>query len=294
MKKVITYGTFDLFHEGHRRLLERAKSLGDYLIVGVTSDKYDRERGKLNVRDSLQTRIESVLASGFADEIVIEEYLGQKVSDIERLNVDVFVIGSDWRGKFDYLAKYCEVVYLERTIGVSSTDLRKEGPKLLRMGIITDSLDDGGICAQTHFVSGLEISGVYFTAEEAEGDADSAETFRAKYELLKAFDSENDLYEWNSVVYIHTRRNHRFKYASAALNSGCNVVCDVPLDSPEETEEIKRTAGEKGLVFAEYTPIAYLLSETTQMIESGRFESIALSHDEAERLVDLLEQGDLL
>ena len=266
MKKVITYGTFDLFHEGHQRLLERAKALGDYLIVGVTSDKYDRERGKLNVRDNLEARIESVRQSGFADEIIVEEYLGQKVSDIEKLGVDTFVIGNDWVGKFDYLSKYCEVVYLERTKGVSSTGLRNEGAKLLRLGIISDTLDDGGICAQVHFVSGLEISGVYIPADETEGDDNSSEEFRSKYDLQKAFNTENGLYEWNGIVYIHTRINHRYKYAEAALNAGCNVVCDMPLGNVEEADRIKKVANEKGLLFVEYTPIVQLLSEATQMI----------------------------
>lgn len=121
MKKVITYGTFDLFHEGHKRLLERAKTLGDYLIVGVTSQHYDIERGKLNVSDSLMQRIEHVRESGFADEIIIEEYEGQKVDDILRYKIDVFAIGSDWKGKFDYLNQYTKVVYLDRTKGISST-----------------------------------------------------------------------------------------------------------------------------------------------------------------------------
>ena len=98
MKKVITYGTFDLFHEGHYKLLERAKALGDYLIVGVTSEEFDRSRGKLNVVDSLVTRIENVKKSGFADEIIVEEVQGQKVRDINKYNVDIFSVGSDGTG----------------------------------------------------------------------------------------------------------------------------------------------------------------------------------------------------
>ena len=92
MTKVITYGTFDLFHEGHYRLLQRAKALGDYLIVGVTTEKYDLERGKLNVVDSLPIRIENVKKTGFVDEIVIEETLGQKISDIQKYHIDIFTV----------------------------------------------------------------------------------------------------------------------------------------------------------------------------------------------------------
>ena len=115
MTKVITYGTFDLFHEGHYRLLQRAKALGDYLIVGVTTEAYDLTRGKLNVIDSLMTRIENVRRTGFADEIIIEESSGQKFNDIIKYQIDIFTVGSDWVGAFDYLKDYCQVVYLERT-----------------------------------------------------------------------------------------------------------------------------------------------------------------------------------
>ena len=125
MKRVITYGSFDLFHEGHYRLLQRAKALGDYLIVGVTTESYDRQRGKLNVVDSLMTRMENVKKTGFADEIIIEESAGQKYSDIKKYNGDIFTVGSDWVGAFDYLKDICEVVYLERTKDISSTMLRE-------------------------------------------------------------------------------------------------------------------------------------------------------------------------
>ena len=121
MRKVITYGSFDLFHEGHYNLLKRAKALGDYLIVGITTEQYDESRGKLNIIDSLINRIDNVRATGFADEIIIEDHAGQKVEDIQKYNIDVFAIGSDWVGAFDHLKEYCEVVYLERTRNVSST-----------------------------------------------------------------------------------------------------------------------------------------------------------------------------
>ena len=115
MKRVITYGTYDLLHYGHLKLLERAKALGDYLIVGVTADDFDRKRGKINVQQTLIERIEAVRSTGLADEIIVEEYEGQKIDDIKRLGVDVFTVGSDWIGEFDYLQEFCKVVYLERT-----------------------------------------------------------------------------------------------------------------------------------------------------------------------------------
>ncbi len=124
MTKVITYGTFDLLHHGHIRLLKRAKELGDYLIVGVKSDMFVKERGKFNVQKSIRERIEDVEKTGYADLVIIEEYDGQKINDIQKYGIDVFVIGSDWEGKLDYLNAYCKVVYLERTPGISSTKLR--------------------------------------------------------------------------------------------------------------------------------------------------------------------------
>ena len=98
MVKVITYGTYDMLHYGHIRLLERARELGDYLIVGVTADDFDRSRGKINVEQSLAERMEGVRATGLADEIIVEEYEGQKIDDIQRYDVDIFTVGSDWRG----------------------------------------------------------------------------------------------------------------------------------------------------------------------------------------------------
>lgn len=138
MIKVITYGTYDLLHYGHIRLLKRAKALGDYLIVGVTADSFDVARGKINVRQTLMERIEAVKATGLADEIVIEEYEGQKIDDIRRFGVDIFAIGSDWKGHFEYLKEFCKVVYLDRTQGISSSELRAE-KRELRIGLVGES-----------------------------------------------------------------------------------------------------------------------------------------------------------
>lgn len=125
MKRVITYGTFDLFHEGHYKLLKRAKELGDYLIVGVTDEKYDIERGKVNVVDTLKTRIDNIRNTNIADMIIVENREGQKIEDIIKYSIDVFVIGNDWLGKFEYLKEYCEVIYLDRTPGISSSIKRE-------------------------------------------------------------------------------------------------------------------------------------------------------------------------
>lgn len=115
MKIVITYSTYDLLHQVHLNLLKRAKELGDYLIVGVTNDNFDFDRCKLNVRNNVLERVEAVKATGYADKIIIEDYVGQKIDDIQKYDVDIFAIGSDWEGKFDYLNEFCQVDYQPRT-----------------------------------------------------------------------------------------------------------------------------------------------------------------------------------
>ena len=161
MKKVITYGTYDLLHQGHINLLRRAKELGDYLIVGVTSDSFDKGRGKLNVRNNVLERVEAVKATGYADEIIIEDYLGQKIDDIQRYDVDIFAIGSDWEGKFDYLNEYCKVVYLPRTEGISSTMLREETQEVFRIGIVGSGRIARRFVPETKVVNSVEVTAVY-------------------------------------------------------------------------------------------------------------------------------------
>ena len=169
MKKVITYGSFDLFHRGHYNLLKRAKALGDYLIVGVTTEQYDKSRGKLNVCDSLSERIESVRKTGFADEIIVEDHIGQKVEDIIKYHIDILTVGSDWIGEFDNLKKYCEVVYLERTKDISSTMLRTNNMNLVRLGIIGSGRIAERFMQEIKYVSGIVPVGVYNPHRESAG-----------------------------------------------------------------------------------------------------------------------------
>ncbi|WP_294345938.1 glycerol-3-phosphate cytidylyltransferase [uncultured Clostridium sp.] len=125
MRKVITYGTFDLFHVGHLNLLRRAKELGDYLIVAVSSDVFNASKGK-KAYHSIEDRVKILEAIEYVDEVILEESWDQKIDDILSKNVDVFVMGDDWRGEFDYLKDYCEVVYLPRTKGISTTKIKEE------------------------------------------------------------------------------------------------------------------------------------------------------------------------
>ena len=163
MKKVITYGTFDLLHQGHINLLRRAKELGDYLIVGVTNDNFDRERGKLNVRNNVLERVEAVRATGFADQVIIEDYVGQKIDDIQKYDVDIFAIGSDWEGKFDYLNEFCKVVYLPRTEGISSTQLRDESQETVSVGIVGCGRVARRFPQEADVVNGVRVVAAYDT-----------------------------------------------------------------------------------------------------------------------------------
>ena len=125
MKKVITYGTFDLLHYGHINLLQRAKALGDYLIVAVSSDEFNRQKGKV-CYFSYKERKRMVEALRCVDLVIPEESWDQKISDVREFRVDTFVMGDDWKGKFDFLKDYCEVVYLPRTPEISTTKIKQD------------------------------------------------------------------------------------------------------------------------------------------------------------------------
>ena len=246
MVKVITYGTFDVLHYGHIRLLERAKELGDYLIVGITSDDYDKTRGKINNQQSLMERIASVEATGLADEIIVEEYEGQKIDDIRRLNVDIFTVGSDWVGKFDYLNEYCKVVYLPRTEGVSSSKLRAEKRKL-RIGTI----GNGNLCKK--FVGELQyVNGVEYTPCD-------------------------DTLEGVDAVYVASHPERHYQDVKRALNAGKHVICESPIAlKVAEYRELKQLAAEKCLILEDAIKTAYSTAYSRLLVlaKSGRIGDI--------------------
>lgn len=127
MKRILTYGTFDLLHYGHIRLLKRAKALGDYLIVALSTDEFNEIKGK-KAYHNYETRKQMLEAIRYVDLVIPENNWEQKISDVKRYDVDIVVMGSDWAGsdRFDYLQEYCEVVYLERTEGVSTTKIKND------------------------------------------------------------------------------------------------------------------------------------------------------------------------
>lgn len=264
MVKVITYGTFDLLHYGHIRLLERAKALGDYLIVGVTAEDFDKERGKINVQQSLMERIEAIKNSGLADEVIVEEYEGQKIDDIQRYEVDIFAIGSDWSGKFDYLKEYCKVVYLDRTVGVSSTGLRSER-NLVRLGLVGSI---GGIrkyIAESSFVNGLVVEGVLV------GDK---EQFTKEYpEIVFMADSFDELLKKVDAVYIVSPPSNHYRQIRIALLQGKHVLCESPIAlNVEQYKELVALAQEKGLVLMDAIKTAYGMAynRLVLLLKSGK------------------------
>lgn len=251
MVRVITYGTFDLFHEGHYRLLERAKALGDYLIVGVTTDAYDKTRGKLNVIDPLPVRIENVKKTGFADEVIIEEAAGQKFNDIKKFHIDIFTVGSDWVGCFDYLKDYCQVIYLERTKNISSTMLREQNSPIQRVGIIGTGRIAHRFIPEAKLVSGITTQGVYNPHKE------STERFARKWEINGYTDLEK-FYESIDSAYIASPHETHYSYIKSALEHGKHVLCEKPMVlKRSQAEELFSYAREHGLVLFEGIKTAY-------------------------------------
>lgn len=249
MVKVITYGTYDMLHRGHIRLLERAKALGDYLIVGVTADDFDKTRGKINVQQSLMERIEGVKSTGLADEIIIEEYEGQKIDDIKKYDVDIFTVGSDWKGKFDYLNEYCEVIYLERTQGVSSTEIR-EKKRQLRMGLIGESKYLCKLIKESTYVNGLSIEAIY---------SDLSEDIPFELKKLKTVTNNFDTFI-NAVdaVYIRSFPTKHYEQIKKILSAGKHVLCESPITlDKHECRELFELALSKGCILMEAIKTAY-------------------------------------
>ncbi len=258
MIKVITYGTFDLLHQGHINILKRARALGDYLIVGVTTENFDITRGKINVSQSLMERMEAVRRTGLADEVIPEEYEGQKIDDIIRNNVSVFAVGSDWEGHFDYLNEYCKVIYLPRTEGISSSQLRASNA--IKLGVVGGDPTVYKLIEQAKNVNGLEISGLYSDEADIVLKADKA------YKTYDALLAEND------AVYVAVRPENRFEYISRALNSGKHVISESPISlDGKQAESLYRLAEEKKLILFDSIKTAYGLpfQRLVLLIKSG-------------------------
>ena len=266
MKKVITYGTYDLLHQGHLNLLKRAKALGDYLIVGVTNDNFDRDRGKLNVRNNVLERVEAVKATGYADQIIIEDYVGQKIDDIQKYNVDIFAIGSDWEGKFDYLKEFCQVIYLPRTEGISSTMLRDETQKAIKIGVVGAGRIAERFVPESSSVNYVIIEGVY------DLDIQKARFFAANHQIDHVYHNYEDLLDNINAVYIATPHLCHYEQTKTALLKKKHVLCETPLVlNGNEARELYALAKEHEVVLLEANKTAYApaFNHLITMIKSG-------------------------
>jgi len=268
MIKVITYGTYDLFHYGHQRLLERAKELGDYLIVGVTADDFDKQRGKINVKQSLMERIESVRATGLADEIIIEEYEGQKIDDIKRYGVDIFTVGSDWVGHFDYLKDYCDVVYLERTEGVSSSDIRSKY-RSINLGLVGEGNILKKFYDESQLVNGIVVNAIctYNENEKKQYEKENLLLTNDYEELLQAVDA----------VFIISHPSQHYSQIKEALNNGKHVLCESPFTLNEkECVELENLALKNNLILMDSIKTAYstAYSRLLLLLKGGKIGDI--------------------
>lgn len=277
MRKVITYGTFDLLHRGHMALLERAKKLGDYLIVGVTSDQFDRSRGKLCVAQSTIERVDAVRRTGLADLVIIEEYEGQKIEDVKRYGVDIFAIGSDWVGHFDYLREWCDVVYLERTKGISSTQLRTESSPIVRIGVIDDGRMAERFKREIDVVGGSVYAGACFADE--------------------GFERIDKLMGRCDALIVAAQFNYQSSLIERCLQSGKHVLYTPPaFESEKRARYCMSLADEKGLVLFEGLKTQYFpaFKQLLLLIESGRIgeiRDIRLSCSQASVNFDLAAAG---
>lgn len=249
--KVITYGTYDMLHYGHIRLLERAKKLGNYFIVAVTSDDFDKARGKFNVQQSLPERISAIQATGIADEIIIEEYEGQKIDDIKRYAVDIFAIGSDWTGRFDYLNEFCKVVYLDRTKGISSSQIRANYRKI-RIGLVGDTNEIlTKFARECKFVNGTDVVGYFGKLPGLQKMCGNINNYLDYKKLLQEVDA----------VYIAVNPNERRNYIKQALEYKKHILCDPPIAiRKSDCEELFDIAKKNDCILMDGNKTAYALA----------------------------------
>ena len=288
MKKVITYGTYDLLHYGHVRLLERAKALGDYLIVGVTADDFDRGRGKINVVQPLMERIEAVRQTGIADEIIVEEYEGQKIDDIRRYDVDLFAIGSDWKGVFDYLSEYCQVVYLPRTEGISSTKIRTVN-SFLRLGMIGSYSGIRRYADEVKYVNGMEVTALCCTR--------NIEECRKYYNgKVNVVESLSDVLKQADAVYIVSHPTLHYKHIKQALLAKKHVLCEAPLTlSVAQTKELFTLAEKQGVVLMDSVKTAFSMAydRLVLLVKSGKIGKVVSVDATCTSLADMRDvRGD--
>jgi len=249
-------------------LLERAKALGDYLIVGVTADDFDKTRGKINVQQSLIERIEAVKATGIADEIIVEEYEGQKIDDIKRYDIDIFTVGSDWVGKFEYLNEYCKVVYLERTEGISSSGIRDKN-RSQRLGLLGETDFLNKVAAECRYVNGMHVQAVY--SDDSEFIPKGLRDYCSNNSDYQGFLDNID------AVYIRSYPDRHYEHIRQALENGKHVLCESPITlSGRQCDELFTLASDNKCILMEAMKTAYAtaFSRLILLAKGGRIGDI--------------------
>lgn len=288
MRKVITYGTYDLLHYGHIRLLKQAKALGDYLIVGVTADDFDKIRGKIDIEQSLMERVEAVRATGYADEIIIEEYEGQKIDDIRRYDIDIFTVGSDWAGKFDYLNKYCKVVYLERTEGISSSSERAL-KRQVRLGLVGEMQTLSKIHKESRYINGISVTGIY--AEHS-----SAQFPDMQQQCGQEPGHFDEFLEKADAVYVASHPSMHYVHIKRALEKNRHVLCESPVVlSAAEYDELTELAAGKKLVLMDAIKTSYATAynRLLLLIKSGKIGKVVSVDATCTSMQEMLQDGNV-
>ncbi len=214
-----------MFHQGHLRLLQRARALGDYLIVGVTDENYDRSRGKLNVIESTEKRVQSIEALDFVDKVIIEKHKKQKALDMVKYNVDIFAIGDDWEGTFDYLNEYTQVEYLPRTKGISSTLLRRDNFDVIKLGIVGLGRETEAFIDEAQHVPNLMVNRIYAP------DLPALKKFTHDSPSIRYGHDNYDEFLDTSIVavYIDTALEEHYTLIKKAILAKKHVLCENPL-----------------------------------------------------------------
>jgi len=289
-KIVITYGTYDMLHIGHLNLLRRAKALGDYLIVGVTSEDYDRSRGKLNVSEGTKKRMKAIQKLEFVDKVILEEHKGQKTADIQKYNVDIFAIGDDWIGKFDYLKEYCKVEYLSRTKGISSTLLRAEKLKIINLGVVGTGRIAKRFIKEAEYVKDVNIHAVMSSRMK------SVTKFLESTNIEYGYDQIDDLLESSiDAVYIASPHEYHYPQAKKALLAGKHVLCEKPITlESAQLKELLQLAKEKKLILLEAIKTSFFpaFSKVLSEIEKGKIGEVREVRSTFTKLVENREDRE--
>lgn len=271
-KIIITYGTYDMLHIGHLNLLRRSKALGDYLIVGVTSEDYDRSRGKMNVVQGTKTRVRAIEQLEFVDKVIVEKHKGQKVEDIKKHKADIFAIGDDWVGKFDYLKEYCAVEYIPRTEGISSTMLRSEKLKTIKLGIIGTGRIAKRFVKEAEQVNDIEIHSVMSRNMDNVTDFIKGTNIHYGYDTV-----ENLLQDTIEAVYIASPHEYHYEQAKKALEAGKHVLCEKPITlEAKQLRELVKIAKKKKLILLEAIKTSFFpaFTKVLEEIKNGKIGEV--------------------